>query len=344
MRQIALLFLIIFFVNVTGVFSFTDSFAQGTAGAEVNAAAVEDTNQNIMLFNAEDNDVSDESDADEKVQVLENNKIYSSYKKLFYQGKVILEQDNFFQCTIDYWWTISGGYGYVVYYDIFIYTDGANDVAPLTVNSYYGRTYPQFLSAGEYNVLIIPYLGKNNGSYSMGTTGNNLNSFFFYISYSPNEYYETEYNSSADKANNIEPECLIRGNLLVANDEDWYVFDIPSKKRVTVTFSHNALGEEEDPSSYWHYELFDSNLNSITGDNVGGSVLEKNSKIELESGIYYISVSSNIASSTQYQIEVSVKNPSIWSYTWTWVIVGIVAVMFVVGFINYIRIILKRKA
>lgn len=101
-----------------------------------------------------------------------------------------------------------------------------------------------------------------------------------------------------------------------ASDEDWFVFNSPSKKRVTIAFRHNEFNEEAAPSCYWHYELFDSNLNSITSNNVGGLVLEKSSKAELETGTYYVSASSDIYTNTQYQIEVSIENLSIWSYTW----------------------------
>lgn len=335
MRQIALFFLIVFFVNVTGVFSFTGSVVQGAASTEVNVSADEYANQNIAILNTEVSDDANETDESEGIKVLENNKMYFSIRSYSFQGKVMLEQDSFLQLTIGYWKSGSFGSSYAeVYYEIYIYPQDATDVSPLVVSSYYGRTYPQFLSAGEYYIIVLPHPSG---------IGMDLLSFYLYASYSATEYYETEDNSSVENANDIEPGCLIRGNLRSASDEDWYVFDIPSKKRVTITLKHNELDEETDSNVYWHYELFDSNHNSITSNNVGGLVLGKSSKNELEAGIYYICVSSGFYTNVQYQIEVSVKNPSIWSYTWTWVIVGIVAVIFVIGSINYIRVILKRK-
>lgn len=334
MRQMAFLVLILFFANVAGVFSFTASFAQDAASTEVDIAASKNVNQNISLFNAENSDDENESNESEDVKILENNKMYFSFRSYSFQGKVILEQDSYFQCTIMYF-NSSSSYTPIVYYDIYIYQKNASEVTPIRVNSYNGRISPQFLLKGEYYIVVLPYSPSTSMAHK---------SFMIYVSYSATEYYETEDNSSVENANDIKPWCLIRGNLRSASDEDWYVFDIPSKKCVTITLKHNELDEGTDSNIYWHYELFDSNLNSVTSNNVGGLVSEKSSKAELEAGTYYVSVSSDIYSNTQYQIEVSIGNPSIWSYTWTWVVLGILSVIFVIGAINYIRIIIKHKA
>lgn len=102
---------------------------------------------------------------------------------------------------------------------------------------------------------------------------------------------ENEPNNDFPEATPIEVNQNIEGILDSKNDEDYYIFNLTQKGKVSISFNHEKF---DSSYIYWNFNIYDSNSKRVHTFDVYGNVAETESdSIRLSSGKYYCKINSN---------------------------------------------------
>ncbi len=165
-----------------------------------------------------------------------------------------------------------------VYYYITIYNNDQKEVQALA-SSGYEQTMSSDkigLAAGTYFVKITKGVYRTDIPYTLRVDSTYSN------------VWETELNNTKSTADAIQWGTTYYGTIKEGPDEDYYTFNLTSKRNVEFIFAHVKLAHE-DP--LWEVILMDSQGNEIWSDNIGGYDTKVSSgSLKLSAGRYYIYV------------------------------------------------------
>lgn len=165
-----------------------------------------------------------------------------------------------------------------IYYYITIYNNDQKEVQALA-SSGYEQTMSSDkigLAAGTYFVKITKGVYLTNIPYTLRVDSTYSN------------VWETELNNTKSTADTIRWGTTYYGTIKEGPDEDYYTFNLTSKRNVELVFAHAKLAHE---GSLWEVILMDSRDNEIWSDKVGGYDTKVSSgALNLPAGRYYIYV------------------------------------------------------
>ncbi len=159
-----------------------------------------------------------------------------------------------------------------------------------------GVTCSYGLSAGTYYLRIAkptdaPYEGK---------------AYDFKINYEVADDWEDE-NRGGKAPNSVELGNTYKGAVITENDNDWYEFELDSKRDVTIEFNHEVLDTNE---KCWKVTLYNGRWHTasevISFESNGNNPSTSSCKITCEEGIYSLVIEkSDSFSSADYSFTIS---------------------------------------
>lgn len=163
------------------------------------------------------------------------------------------------------------------------------------------------IDKGTYYIRIFPYSG-----YTYVTTDYNLT-----VNFTASAAWETESNSSYEKADKIAVNKEYSGCISGGDDVDWYCFTLDSDGVISVDFNHVISAND---SSLWEMHLYRSNGTTGLNDSdtywrIKGSENLNTCSIGLSKGDYYIKItpySRYSPDSTDYKFKVNFNSSAAW--------------------------------
>jgi len=158
--------------------------------------------------------------------------------------------------------------------------------------------------------LKLPEFGVSAGTYYIRIEDKNVfssASYNFKLTYSENDYYESENNNSVSTADLIELNTVYKGAINQSSDEDWYKVIVTENGTISVDFKHENL---YDNRNFWRIELYHSDGSSkVSGANathIYGTSDSVSQRFGVSAGnTYYIKISDgDCFSSTTYSFSV----------------------------------------
>ena len=163
-----------------------------------------------------------------------------------------------------------------------------------------------------------PKLGVTPGTYYIKVEGyifSDVN-YYFTVSYTAAEDWESEWNDTYSQANEIKPNGLINGSIMKNNDVDYYKFTIDKPGYVSLAFEHEFV---DDVWSYWYCGLLHSDMNTLQEMKYEGrnASMVTSDKVGLPAGTYYAVVVRNEAHSpARYTLRVNYTAAENWEKEW----------------------------
>lgn len=128
-------------------------------------------------------------------------------------------------------------------------------------------------------------------------------SYTLELSFTDGTDFETEYNDTVTRYNEIIPGKSVRGSASYfsdGKDYDWYMFRVYEDGAVTFTFDHEV---KNLATVCWKITVFDSDGNEIYSDNSYFSTATRRSgRIGVEKGCYYICVENRVYYDATYTL------------------------------------------
>lgn len=134
------------------------------------------------------------------------------------------------------------------------------------------------LPAGTFYIKLRRWDGWSDVPYSVK------------VNYATSSNWETEWNNSFTTADPLSLGATVNGSIMESDDADYYKITLPSRKKLYITFQHNAVNST---NSCWEVWVYNQNYQEITKTECQGNkrtvTLDAGS---LSKGIYYIKVKS----------------------------------------------------
>lgn len=145
------------------------------------------------------------------------------------------------------------------------------------------QTINYYLSAGKY------YIKVKYGGYWHSTE-----QYTIKVNYTNNNgKYESEKNNTLKKANAVELNKAITGNIYSSGDVDYYMFKLEKSGRIILNFNHANL---DINNIFWKIELFNKDEEKILSESSRGNLPKlKSANAYLSKGTYYVKISANSA-------------------------------------------------
>lgn len=117
---------------------------------------------------------------------------------------------------------------------------------------------------------------------------------------------ENEPNNDFPTATPINVNQSIEGILESKNDEDFYIFNITQKGKLSIVFTHEKF---DSSYVYWKFNIYDSNSEKIDTFDVSGNISETTSNsIRLPAGKYYCKINSYNYEYIKYTFNINYQN------------------------------------
>ncbi len=188
---------------------------------------------------------------------------------------------------------------YGVYWNIAIYNSNQTEIYHM-------------VSKAEDTSIETCKIGLSAGTYYIKVYNNNYPSDINYTLKVTNTYtnvWETELNDTRTTADSIKWGTTYYGTLKENGDEDYYTFQLTSKKDTELIFKH---AEDDNDNRLWNVKLMDAGGNIIWQDDVTGNKTSISSGIlKLAAGKYYIRIAKSYVFHSEKTYNFRIQTPTI---------------------------------
>ena len=154
------------------------------------------------------------------------------------------------------------------------------------------------LPAGEYYVEVYTLFGGGDKNYTLK------------VNYSTSNTWEKEGNDGYGEATAISVNTSYNGAIQHYDDEDYYMFTLPSDGKIAINFQHPLL---HDSYTYWRAEIYNTEIEQLVSLEVKGTETNKNSaELGLSSGTYYLKIVPSSRDYSTYILKLNYEKSNNW--------------------------------